>query len=766
MTERTLCWVLACYLIAPSLWARSANQHALGRRSVPASHFSIIAPNNQDLVREFAVGELQRYLAQVTGRAVTAGRLSEPHHIYVGEIPSAIRPEQSRELRDSLSGLGEDGFIIRTIGPDVVLLGKGDRGVLYACYAFLERLGVRWYFPGRQYEVVPHRALNWHESYQVTESPAIRKRILFYWPNNYSEVKDWIDFAAKMRLNCVAFHFTWPARDWYINLQAQILPELEKRGLEVEVGGHFLSSFLPRSLIATHPDWFRMNKEGQRVNDYNLNPFSASALNYVAEGVVPYFRRMPEATLFHLWADDIEGGGWSHEPGKQQYTPSDQALLVYNYLVTRLRQKMPHARLAFLAYHDTVFPPRIVKPAPGIVFFYAPRERCYGHALDDPACPLNEKYRGALEKALPSFNHTDAEVFEYYTDEILFENMTNPPLPDVISQDAQYYHRLGISGVGSLFTNTSNFETPMVNMFLYPEALWNPDRDLWKSLDEYAALYFGDPGLKEYFRELSHGLQDVLKVCPYQHPGDSWDSLRVDRESDSALEFRVRSLKAAITGPLAMAAQILDEATRDSRTTTYRERLTGEQTSMNFTLRQAKLFYHLLNGELFYREAQTHRSSQAGIDLGTQLALARYQWRRQKAFVSRSGMKGEPLIPDPEVLAKRWDELASESTHHSQRVLDLNPGGYSIDDLSEQLMHGVSGSVVSGKWGSVAVIWGDFSGLKAAFNRRNGLVWLDEFGRPLKPGPIGLRSQPLVVRAKGMRADKLFDAIAASQRPE
>ena len=765
MKSHCLCRLIACFLFAIATPVVAAAASQAGGRPSSGDSISIIEMKQQNPVVSFAARELQRYLEKVTGSRVTIGDANASHRFYLGGIPSGLPGAETQKVNEDFNSTREDGFVIQSIGPDIVLLGHGDRGTLYACYAFLEHLGVRWYFPGSQNEIVPRAAINWHETYTISQSPAFPKRILFYWPNNYSSVDDWIDFASKMRLNCIMFHYTWPARDWYINLRQQLDPELHKRGLEIEVGGHFLSSFLPRHLINTHSDWFRMNRQGQRVNDYNLDPFNSGALNYIASGAVSYLLQMPDATLFHLWADDISGGGWSHDPGKEQYTPSDQALLVYNEIISRLRRKLPHGRLSFLAYHDTVFPPHVVKPADGIAFFYAPRERCYAHALNDPACPLNQQYSKALENALPDFNRTDAEVFEYYTDEILFQSLTDPPLPGVISKDAKYYHKLGISGVGSLMTNTSNFTTPMVNMFLYPEALWNPNRDLWESLDEYATMYFGDPGLKEYFRELNVGLKEALKVCPYQHPGDAWDSLRIDRESDSALEFRVQNLQQAITGPLAKASGLLNQAARRSTNSAYRERLAGEQVSMDFTLRQAILFYHLLKGELLYRKAKNGHDPEAGVALGTELALARYQCEKQKEFASRANLKGRLLIPDPGVLSARWSSLIHQVSHPRARAIDRNPGNYSVDTLFEHLQNGVGGTVVSGNWGSAAVVWTDLPGSKSALHPgRQGLAWKDEFGRPLKAGLLDLYMEPAVVVAKGMTADKLFNALALSQQ--
>jgi hypothetical protein len=725
---------------------------------------SIMLQKNQDIILRFAAQDLEQYLRQITGEPIAQGTAGAAHHFYLGEIPATAPAAEARQLRDEVENLREDGFVIRSLGPEVVILGKGSRGILYGCYAFLERQGVRWYFPGRQYEVVPHHALNWNSRLRVSESPAFPTRILFYWPNNYSSMLDWIDFCAKVRLNRLAFHYTWPARDWYILLRSQLLPELQKRGMEIEVGGHFLSTFLPRTLFPKDPDWFRMSEQGKRINDFNLNPFNQEALDYLASGAIPYLQQMPEASLFHLWADDIEGGGWSREPGKEDYSPSDQALLVSNYLVKKLREKLPHAGFAYLAYHDTVYPARVVKPAPGLIYLYAPRERCYAHALNDPTCDLNHRYAQSLENGLRAFGSANAEVFEYYADQILYENMTNPPIPEVLSADLKYYHKLGIPAVGALMTETSNFVTPLVNMFLYPQALWAPQRDLSQSLKEYATLYFGDPNLTRYFQNLSSGMEDVLKVCRYEHPGDAWDTVRVDQEPDEALEYHVRGLGSAIDGPLARAASALNQAVLRAKGPTELDRLRGEKVSMNFTLRQAKLYYHLFQGERLYRVWKTRHEPEAGLAALTELGLARYAWDSQKKFVATAGMKANPLMPSLRELESRGSELVEAVTRDPTSLVGVSTSGFSIDSLEEHLMKGVRGYIAAGPTGARAVLWADVASSRAALRPgAAGLEWLDELGQPVKSGALDLFASPVVVDAKGMPEDKLFSALLESQ---
>ncbi len=750
-------------LMAGLLGLTPGRLSAESSRSLPLS-VSIIPPRSQDEVTSFAIQDLERYLRLVMGAAVPVGNRAAGHRIFVGEIPRGMNSAAVGKVREEFERLQEDGFLLRTLGADLLILGKGGRGNLYGCYALLEHLGVRWYFPGKEYEIVPRRRWDWTTPIDATESPAFPKRILFYWPNHYTQVKDWIDFAAKARLNRMAFHYTWPALDWYINLRSELLPELRKRGMEIEVAGHFLSTFLPRTLFTAHPDWFRLNEAGQRMNDFNFNPFNLEALDNLASGAVKYLLQMPEAKLFHLWADDIEGGGWSHEPGKEAYTPSDQALLVCNYLVKALRRGLPEANLAFLAYHDTVYPPRVVKPEAGLIYFYAPRERCYAHGLDDPQCPLNQKYSQALERGLPAFGRRNSEVFEYYVDQILYENMTNPPLPKVLSADVRYYHRLGIPAVGALMTNTSNFVTPMVNMFLYPQALWNLQRDLEQSLNEYGARYFGDAGLSTYFQELSRGLAEVLKICSYEHPGVAWDWLRVDQETEEALGQHVQGLQDGIQGPLSHAASLLNAARNRAANPVRRARLEAEQVSLGFTLQQAKLYYHLLKAEQLYRIWKTRHEPAAGLGALTEAALARYTWEKQKQFVAQSRIKGSPLIPEPRQLEQRVNELMETVNREPGNMGGVNISEFGTDSLVQHLMKGVSGVIVAGPTGSRAVLWTEEANFGESLKPGGpGLSWADEFGQPLRPGALDRLEAPVVIDALGMPSDKLFDALVGRQ---
>jgi hypothetical protein len=746
--------LLGCFLLAfaPRVAARPC--------PAPES-VSIQSPSQSTPVLQFAAQELQRYLQEITGDAVLRDWPSAKHHFYVGEIPTRLTPAEAQRLHRDLDQLKPDGFLLRRLGPDILIQGNGERGTLYGCYAYLEHLGVRWYFPGKQYELVPHRHWNWDAPLNISESPAFPQRPLLYYPNNYQPVSDWIDFAAKARFNVIVFHYTWPARDWYIDLRKQLLPEIKKRGLAVDAGGHFLSTFLPRALFKEHPDWFPMGTDGKRSNVFNLNPFAAGALEYLNTGAVKHMLESPEVRVFYMLADDGPGT-WGQEPGKEKYTASDQALLVYNDLLRRLRQELPNASLAYLSYIDTTPPPQLVKPDPGIVYLYAPIQRCYAHALNDPACPFNQKYRENFEQNLQIFSPADTVVVEYYTDEIHMENMT-PPLPDVIREDAQYYHHLGVGALSSLAINTSQYLNPTPNLNLFAKAVWNPDQDLTRPLHEYAALYFGDARVGEYLDQLGAGIRDVVRMCQFRQIPMGWTWM--DKESDEAVAYRVKGLEEGISGPLFHASALIDGALQRCRNSVYRQRLQREKQSMEYTLLAAQVDYHRLKSEWLYRIWQHRQDQEAGLRAVVEAALARLYWQKEMRLVGKDGLLKGATLPDDPGWARANDLLASARKYESKTTGTANPeGGYWVGDLTLHLMNQVSGYGIAWCTGSAMVIWTDAPQAKTGLKPgAPGLEWVDAFGRRLSAKDLDLYRAPVVVLGQGMSVVKLYDDLVRAQ---
>jgi hypothetical protein len=208
---------------------------------------------------------------------------------------------------------------------------------------------------------------------------------------------------------------------------------------------------------------------------------------------------------------------------------------------------------------------------------------------------------------------------------------------------------------------------------------------------------------------------------------------------------------------------LLHGAIGKARNQEYRDRLEREKLSLDFTLLQARLYYHLLKGEFLFRLSRRQSDTEAELGCATESVLARYTWRKVNELVDRSGLKGQPLIPNPLVLEHRVDDFVKGQKASPSSLVGVNPMGFSVDPLEEQLMKGVTGYTVAGSSGSTAVIWTDLA--ESAHTLRPGapgLVWKDEFGQPLSGDDLNLFRAPVVAEAPGMSADQLFNALTQS----
>src|SRR5207247_117342 len=86
----------------------------------------------------------------------------------------------------------------------------------------------------------------------------------------------------------IAFTGSWAGR--------RFLEEAEAGGLAREYELHAMSWLLPRERFAEHPEWFRMDRHGERRPDANLCPAHPEALAVVAARAGELAERRPPST--------------------------------------------------------------------------------------------------------------------------------------------------------------------------------------------------------------------------------------------------------------------------------------------------------------------------------------------------------------------------------------------------------------------------------------------------------------------------------------
>ncbi len=264
--------------------------------------------------------------------------------------------------------------------------------------------------------------------------------------------KKWIDRMANGGISTIAIH---PVGGWRAHLTLRELTErLEteeyralldyaaEKGLNIEYEMHAMRYLLPASEFEQHPEWFRVNAEGERSADRNCCASNDEVLDYIAENAAALAKKLYRNTnRYYFWLDDAKDA-FCHCPECAKLSASDQQMKILNRILKRLKQDNEHAELAYLAYYDTITPPTTVMPEKGIFLEYAPYERDFHAPIEGNA------QMASLEGLLRFFGKDTARVLDYWYDNSYYSDYKKPPkafVPDknVIAADLPYYVKLG-----------------------------------------------------------------------------------------------------------------------------------------------------------------------------------------------------------------------------------------------------------------------------------------------------------------------------------
>lgn len=420
-----------------------------------------------------------------------------------------------------------DGFIWNIADGHVQLTGNSDRGLLYAVFSFLTQLGFGW--PGHEPDdrCIPHGP-RFSLPEACAETPSFEGRCLIIGHHVFlSQHEAWISWAARNGLNTIFVHTAEeglalgaaPDHQWH-EVSDAIRAQCIDYGMTLEVGGHGLSRLLPRELFDEMPDAFRM-KDGKRSPDHNLDPLNADGMAIVRDNARAWFQQNPGADVYHLWPDDIPGGGWSQSPECDGLSASDQALIATNALAEELEQISPDAQVAHIAYHDTEPAPGSARPRRNVSLLWAPRMRSYAHGAFETSSSVNARYPGELAANVQLFQDAHAKplrVFEYYLDAILFKSVL-PPLVSQMAVDAIGYKKAATHTLQALMVGGRPWCAPQLNAYAFAQLAWDPSLSPRTIIARFAAMLVGDAAaedLAHHYDALSHAFSLALTFEPHE----------------------------------------------------------------------------------------------------------------------------------------------------------------------------------------------------------------------------------------------------------
>lgn len=221
-----------------------------------------------------------------------------------------------------------------------------------------------------------------------------------------------------------------------------------KCGLKIEYEMHAARYLLPTKEFSAHPEWFRMNENGERTTDFNFCVSNEEALNYVAERAAELAKKLYRSTSrYYFWLDDGKDIG-CRCPKCSKMSDSDQQILVLNKIIKRLKEDNKEAALAYLAYCSTASPPKKIKAEKGIFLEYAPFLRNFHRPIEEDTESEN------LSQLLEFFGKDGAKVLDYWYDNSLYSKWTKPPVKfevdlPVLEADMDFYYNMGFRDIAS-----------------------------------------------------------------------------------------------------------------------------------------------------------------------------------------------------------------------------------------------------------------------------------------------------------------------------
>ncbi len=416
------------------------------------------------------------------------------------------------------STLGEQGFIIHTSPPHLIIAGTREAGTLYGVYYFLEKyLGVRRYAPG------------------VTKTPSIVDLTI-------PSIKEFVKPAFLWRHTS----YTLPGEDEsfrsWLRDNSGSGNENHPYGIQHQHDGrcHSYFSFIsPAEFFNIHPEYFS-EIGGIRIGEETqLCLTNPDVLKIVTERMLKRMAQMPNARQHNFSQMDYYNYcqcSRCREINKKYGTPGGTQFWFLNRLAEETSKVYPNKLIGTLAYMYTEEPPKGLKLHPNIAVWLCHMfPSCDSHPIE--SCPLNANYK---RRAIEWSKITSHLYIWHYI--VNFAHYYNPfPNFRAMAEDMKFYKKIGVEGVylQGMYAPGGGGEFSSLRAYYGMKLLWDPNQNSEAIIKDFLEGYYGHAWqpIWEYINLLHDEVEKKnIHMHLYTNPAQGYLSDEILKQANSLFD--------------------------------------------------------------------------------------------------------------------------------------------------------------------------------------------------------------------------------------
>lgn len=437
------------------------------------SAYRILLPEGASPSEQLAATELQQYFEKCSDVSLTI--VNEPAELNAPSIFLGLGAAAATlGVSPTPDQLGEQGYVIRTVPPHLVIAGTPAAGTLYGVYDFLEKhLGVRWYAPG------------------VTKTPHVSE----------------LPLPQEDRLVKPGFAWRHTSYDWPGGDEAFRTLQRDNSGsggpdhpfaVQHNHDGRCHSYFRyisPDEFFDTHPEYFSEIGGVRRNYETQLCLTNPDVLEIVTERMLQRMADMPGVRQHNFSQMDYYNYcecAKCTEINRKYGTLGGTQYWFLNQLAERTAKVYPDKLIGTLAYMYTEEPPKGLEIHPNIAVWLCHMfPSCDSHPIAD--CPLNTDYKRRAIAWSALCKHL--YIWHYIVD---FAHYYNPfPNLRAMAADMRFYHDIGVEGVylQGMGHGGGGGEFSLLRPYYGMKLLWDPTQDADALMRDFLDGYYGPAAL-------------------------------------------------------------------------------------------------------------------------------------------------------------------------------------------------------------------------------------------------------------------------------